>query len=187
MSDAMDDPMNDAREPLDARLRGPTHDRQAPMHEPPGDTELRAVFERLRVADAAQAPSVQTMLDGARTQASLGQVRGQVRGRVRPIQLRPREWRRIVRVAAPLAAAATLALLLFARSTPDARFRRTVMAYSSDPALGGWRSPTAFLLEVPGHDLLSALPRIGDAALSSPASPAATDRFVPRRDSTTGE
>jgi hypothetical protein len=90
--------------------------------------------------------------------------------------------------------------------TPEARFRRTVLAYASDPALGAWRSPTAFLLDVPGHNLLTDVPRIGepvatgtvpqfseDAGPSDPASPSGArspvpgPRFPARNADTTGD
>ena len=70
---------------------------------------------------------------------------------------------RRVLYAGGLAAAAMIAALLVvprARSNDD-DFERAVRAFQSDPALGAWQSPTDALLDVPGSQLISTVPRVG--------------------------
>ncbi len=126
-----------------ARARDPVRapGGQGPRHEHDGDDDLRAWFDALRAEDRARAPAFDALLQNARAAG-------------------PR--RRWLRLAVPLAAAAGLAALLIARTpdSADAVFREAVVAWSTDPALGAWRSPTDFLLDVPGSDLLRTTPRL---------------------------
>jgi len=125
---------------------------------------LRAAFAELCAQDGARAPDVEAMLRGAFTRRAV-------------------PWR-FRHVAIPLAAAAALAVLVLARApdATDTRFREAVIAWSSDPALGAWRSPTDFLLAVPGQELLRTTPRV-----SLMAMPAAADlRPGPDHDTTKG-
>ena len=164
-------------EPMDDRTHG-----RMPEDLQPSTAEavLQMHYTRLREADAHSLPSVDAMFAaaGAETVAPAP--------RHRALAAAAQRWRTAARITLPLAAAATIALLFLARATPEARFRRTVTAYARDPALGAWRSPTAFLLAFPGHDLLSGVPRIG-ASITPDTASGTVDRPVTRYDTTKGD
>jgi len=67
------------------------------------------------------------------------------------------------------AACATFALLIQVPDNPDAEFERVVQSFSSDPASGGWKSPTDALLDLPGAEILSTVPSIGSRHWTQPA------------------
>lgn len=110
------------------------------MKRDPDDGELRRLFAELRAADARGTPPFDAVWGTASTRA-----------------LRRRAPRRL----SQLAAAAVLlvaagALLFVARGRP-----------SSPPpvALSSWRSPTEFLLHVPGDHILRTVPTTAESVL----------------------
>jgi hypothetical protein len=103
------------------------------------DLELREEFARLRREELATLPPFARTIAAAR--AKVGD------------RARPRRW--AFAIAAPLAAAAALALWLVASpETPQT-------AGPTEVALGGtlesWDTPTDYLLDAPGTDLLDSL------------------------------
>jgi hypothetical protein len=115
------------------------------------DTDLRARFEAQRHADANETPSFADMMARARGEAD----------RVVPMASRTRKVR-LVYAGTLAAAAAIAALIVIPRMSPnDDAFERAVRAYRNDPALGAWQSPTDGLLDVPGSQLISTVPRMG--------------------------
>jgi hypothetical protein len=130
-----------------------------------GDEDMRARFEDLRAE--TRAPSFRAVLERAAIEArdrpALGLVRGDaVRSRRRVLEIGA--W-------ASAAIAATVAgLLLFdgdlvQSSSEDDRFAELVAAYSQDLSAGAWRSPTSSLLDVPGMELVRAVPSLGLPAI----------------------
>jgi hypothetical protein len=113
------------------------------------DTEIRAAFERLRAEEAVLAPDLAPMLSAAEGESG-------------PMRLRLRR-RRIVRWASGgvgLAAAAIGGLFLGGQRA-DARFEEAVALWRSPVE---WTSPTDFLLDTPGSELMRrpvlTLPRV---------------------------
>lgn len=107
------------------------------------DLDLRQEFVRLRREEAAMLSPFRSTLDAVRRRASA----------------RPRPIRWGFAVAAPLAATAALALWLLARQeTPQSTAAPTEVA----AALENWSTPTDYLLDSPGIDLLDSLPELGD-------------------------
>lgn len=110
------------------------------------DQKLRESFKALRREDAAQTPDFASLLRRKAT---------------------PRRPRLILRFATPIAfivvGIVAVALIRF---------------YSRPPAgnlsITQWRSPTDFLLQTPGHELLESVPRVGQwpdgLLLSRPAA-----------------
>ena len=123
------------------------------MTDRPQDAELRARFEAQRQAEKEQTPPFAEMMARARTA-----------GATDAPAPAPRMVRlRTVLYAGGLAAAAMIAALLViprAQSGED-DFERAVRAFQNDPALGAWQSPTDGLLDVPGSQLISTVPRVG--------------------------
>ncbi len=111
------------------------------MSEPWKDEELSGAFARLRERDAGRAPDLDAMLSR----------------RPRAVDSRAR---RSVWPVFPLAAAALLALLVV-RGGGDRRFQDAVTAWTESVAGGAWTSPTDFLLDVPGQEFMTTVPRIG--------------------------
>ncbi|HET9439042.1 MAG TPA: hypothetical protein VFO52_02680 [Longimicrobiales bacterium] len=122
------------------------------MNDRPQDTELRARFAAQRRADASDAPSFADALARARAQAvDAGP----------PHAARHLKLRRVLYVGGLAAAAAIGALLIVPRSSSEDAFEQAVRAYQSGPALGAWQSPTDGLLDVPGSQLISTVPKVG--------------------------
>lgn len=94
------------------------------------DNDLRERFASLRVGDAARAPAFDNILR-------------------RPTRPRRRAWLRYV------AAAALVIITAFALPKFESR-------KSSEPEtlITEWTSPTDFLLETPGHEVLEGVPEI---------------------------
>ena len=125
------------------------------MSDRPQDPELRARFEEQKRVDASQAPSFATVM--ARTQAELAQDAGSTAARDTRVR-----WRRYGLTGALAAAAAIAALIVIPRANSgDDAFEQAVRAFQNDPALGAWRSPTDGLLQLPGNQLMSTIPRVG--------------------------
>ena len=123
------------------------------MSDRPQDTELRARFAAQRRADASDAPSFADMR--ARAQAAAADAAPA--STVRRLKLR-----RFIYVSGLAAAAAIGALLIVPRSrTSEDAFEQAVRAYQRGPASGAWQSPTDGLLNVPGSQLISTVPKVG--------------------------
>jgi ferric-dicitrate binding protein FerR (iron transport regulator) len=123
----------------------------------PSDSDLRELFQELRARDERGAPAFLEMVAGARQEALQGRDSG---GLERYLSIRAR--RRVAWGGALLAAAAAAILLLLpSRGASDAEFERAVRTYSTSPAGGAWRSPTDVLLDLPGSEALTTLPRVG--------------------------
>ena len=131
------------------------------MNRPNEEAELGRAFERLRAEDASMAPDFARMLSAAEAESAASVITP------------PR--RRITRWAAGGAglAAAAIGGLFLAGLRADARFEAAVASLRVPDE---WSSPTDFLLEVPGWDLmrlpLLTLPKVWmgvtDAGLPSP-------------------
>ena len=117
------------------------------------DPELRSRFAELKRLQARRTPAFADVM--ARAQQQVGRASNE-----------PVFTRRSLSWAGGVAAAAVIAALLVApraRSGED-EFEKAVQAFSSNPALGSWRSPTDALLNVPGSQLMSTVPAIGTSA-----------------------
>ena len=116
------------------------------------DDALRTRFEGLRRADAREAPPFAEMVARARAAAMPPAAPA-------PVLRRRRSW---AFIAAPLAAAAGLALWLAPGRAADREFERAVSEWSrTERALA---SPTDGLLAVPGSEYLRRLPIVGSGA-----------------------
>lgn len=115
------------------------------MTHDPTDRDLKNLFQALREEDRRRTPEFDVVFGRAR----------RVRRVWRPASLL---WK------GGLLAAAAAAVLLLVRSpgTSDEEFERVVQAFTSDPASGAWRSPTDDLLKLPGLEILSSVPSLGD-------------------------
>ena len=131
------------------------------------DREFEALYEGLRAEEQKRAPDFARMMVKAHEQAS-GTVATKQTGRAVPsgrFSVRPRlAW-----ASGALAAAAAAVLMFVVPDRTDAHFEQVVRAFSTDPAAGQWTSPTDGLLQVPGLELLSSVPRIGGFSLPLPS------------------
>jgi hypothetical protein len=122
------------------------------------DGELRGLYGKLRRHDEQRAPDAGAMLFRAKRAAP-------------PRRFAP------IRLALPLAAVATLVLVIAnGRESAETEFRNAVEAWTEQQ--GTWRSPTDFLLDLPGRELLSTAPRIGHTSpwsLPTPVDSASGD------------
>jgi hypothetical protein len=113
------------------------------------DRDLRELFDELRTQDAHAAPHFPTLMARARAEGR----------RARP---GPKRW---LLTGGLLAAAAAAAVMLVGRAPiSDEGFEEVVTAYASDPVLGAFRSPTDALLAVPGGEIVTTIPRVGDVS-----------------------
>ncbi|MEN8374561.1 MAG: hypothetical protein ABFS34_03865 [Gemmatimonadota bacterium] len=114
------------------------------------DRDLRELFDELRTEDAQAAPDFPTLTARARAEGR----------RARPVRTK-----RLLLTGGLLAAAATAAVMLVGRAPiSDEGFEEVVTAYASDPLLGAFRSPTDALLAVPGGEIVTTIPRVGDVS-----------------------
>ncbi|MBK8250820.1 MAG: hypothetical protein IPK85_26005 [Gemmatimonadetes bacterium] len=117
------------------------------------EQQLRPAFDGLRRADAQATPSFEAMMARARVPAN-------AHGDVPVAGARRRVWRWAA-IAAPLAAAAGVALWLGPDRAGDREFERAVTEWSrTERAL-----PTDGLLSVPGSEYLRRLPALGTGAV----------------------
>ncbi len=127
------------------------------MTDQPSDPDLRELFRELRARDERTAPGFREMVAGARREALEGET-GEDMGWHRGRRIR----RRVAWGGSLLAAAAAaIVILLPGRGTSEAEFERAVRSYSASSAGGAWRSPTDALLDLPGSEALTTLPRVG--------------------------
>jgi anti-sigma factor RsiW len=114
------------------------------------DPELRARFAELKRVDASKAPAFADVMAGVQEEAAA------ISQKPKVLTIRRVRW------ASVLAAAAAIAALIVLPRTNsnEAAFEQAVQAFSSNPALGGWRSPTDGLLNVPGSQLISTIPTV---------------------------
>lgn len=118
-------------------------------HDDEREQQLRPVFDGLRRADAQATPSFEAMLARARALAVVPVDA--------PVPHAPRRLWRWAAYAAPLAAAAGLALWLVPDRAGDREFERAVTEWSrTEHSL-----PTDGLLAVPGSEYLRRLPALG--------------------------
>jgi hypothetical protein len=123
------------------------------MNDQHQDPELRARFAELKRLDASHAPSFVAVMARARAEAAGADPTPR---RESSVVLRRFGW------AGLAAAAAIAALLVIPRVGSDEKaFEEAVQSFQADPALGGWRSPTDGLLNLPGNQLMSTVPRVG--------------------------
>lgn len=151
-----------------------------------GEHDLRDLFQEMKARDRARTPEFRSMMEralgGSRRPAEEGGGTAASSGRPGPskgwkVASSPEgswRWRRGT-LAGGLLAAAAMAGLFLVRSpgVSEAEFERVVRSFATDPAGGGWRSPTDGLLELPGQSMLSIRPSIGTAGWPGglPASP----------------
>jgi len=111
--------------------------------------EVAGWFRQLRQADEQGAPSFEDVLNTARRRAAR-----------RPAQ----------RLYLQLAVVATLVLFL-ALPALWWQMRRQAARHSAIQAasISQWKSPTDFLIETPGRNLLKTVPRIGDGLIDMQA------------------
>lgn len=127
------------------------------MTKQPQDPDLRALFQALREEDERRAPSFHRLFSEAQDRAEEPEA-SQAHGKSRTVHLR----RRLAWGGSLLAAAAAAAIwILPGGGTSDAEFVMAVSTFSSNPAAGAWRSPTDALLDLPGSEVLSTLPKLG--------------------------
>jgi ferric-dicitrate binding protein FerR (iron transport regulator) len=132
-------------------------------HDDELDRQLRPAFDALRRADAQAAPSFDAMFAAARAQADVqAGVQAGVQAEAQP-RVSPRRYWKWAAFAAPLAAAAGLAIWLVPERAGDREFERAVAEWSrTDRSL-----PTDGLLAVPGSEYLRRLPSLGTGAAES--------------------
>ena len=119
------------------------------------DPELRTRFQEQKRDDASQAPSFATVM--ARVQEELAHDADSTTVRDQRVR-----WRRYGLTGALAAAAAIAALIVITRANGgDDAFEQAVRAFQTEPALGAWRSPTDGLLQLPGNQLMTSIPRVG--------------------------
>jgi hypothetical protein len=118
------------------------------------DPDLRERFEAMRRGDASRVPRFASVLASAKKEAAQEQSSEWSSVRV--------PWRRVGWVSGLAAAAVITALIVIPRGrSEEVAFEQAVQAFQTDPALGSWRSPTASLLDVPGSQLITTMPRLG--------------------------
>jgi len=128
------------------------------MRQRPPEAELEVLFRELREEDEKRAPTFQETMAAvregmAREVGPAWVARGQ----------RPWFGRRLYWAGGLLAAAAAAALLLLPlRWASDAEFVFAVRTYAASPAGGAWKSPTDAFLDLPGSEVLTTLPTIGE-------------------------
>jgi len=126
------------------------------------DRRLRARFQELRDSDLNRAPDFEQIMSGPKGTILLPEER-LAEG---PSAWARAPWKRVALTGGLLAAAAAAGLIFMELpNRSQARFEEVVKAFSSDPALGAWRSPTDGLLRMPGPELLSTRPTLGDPRL----------------------
>jgi hypothetical protein len=127
------------------------------MTSQPSDPDIRELFQELRALDERRAPGFREMVAVARQEALEGQADGDMEWH------RARRARRRVAWGGSLLVAAAAAIIFFlpGRGTSEAEFERAVRSYSASSAGGAWRSPTDALLDLPGSEVLTTLPRVG--------------------------
>jgi hypothetical protein len=126
------------------------------MNDRPQDPELRERFAELKRVEARSAPPFAGVLARAHAEAAHGGDALQWRASVRAI-------RRVGWFTGLAAAAAIAALIAIPRAhSGQDEFEQAVRAFQANPALGAWRSPTDGLLNLPGSQLISTIPRVGN-------------------------
>jgi hypothetical protein len=129
------------------------------MSEMQPDHELRARFDALKRVDASRAPAFAEVMARAQAQLEDDTQRADSWWWQRASRV---TLRRLTYASTLAAAAAIAALILIPRvqSNEDA-FVQAVQSFQNNPALGGWRSPTDGLLNLPCGRLMSTLPSVG--------------------------
>ena len=132
-----------------------------------GDGDLRARFGELRADAERRTPSFRAVMeraaDQARAQPTLAVISGGSTSRRRALKVGA--W-----ASAAVAAALAGVLLVERGPSEDEQFVELVAAYTADVSGGAWRSPTSGLLQVPGIDLVRALPSIGLPVSEAPGT-----------------
>jgi hypothetical protein len=142
----------------------PTRDDGSPDAERRFDTELARCFAALRDADVRDRPDGIAMLSVARAAAAsaLPAPRSTLDAAT-PASRRSRRLR--LAFAAPLLAAAALALILLQRErVAEREFDALVTAWSESSA-AGFRAPTDALLQPPGSEFLTGTPSVDAGAV----------------------
>lgn len=140
------------------------------VNDPRNDRDLSELFTELRNEEQGLAPDFQSMM--ARVKADIEEGTEADASEVVSIQskmsARSRAGARGVRtlrwawMGGALAAAAIAAVIVMGGdSISDDGFEDLVNAYANDPALGAWQSPTDALLELPGREIVTTIPRVG--------------------------
>lgn len=142
------------------------------MNDPRLDRDLQELFGELRTEDTAKTPDFAEMMTRVRAQLGEGEGAGapevvsihskrvgRSRAGARGVPRARWGW-----LGGVLAAAVVAGVMLVDRGPiSDEAFEELVGAYASDPALGGWRSQTDALLELPGREIVTTVPRVGGA------------------------
>lgn len=139
------------------------------MNDQRPDRDLRELFGELRADDATKTPDFHEMMARVRadidgtTESGADVVSIQEKREERRRAGARGGWKpRLAWMGGVLAAAAIASVMLVGRGPiSDEGFEELVNAYASDPALGAWRSPTDALLELPGREIVTTIPRVG--------------------------
>lgn len=113
------------------------------MSRPDGDPELAKVFSALRREEEDLCPSFTTVLRQARTRSREGVIR-----------------RRLPAGSAAAGAAIAVLALWSGLWTGEPRIKKEPV-----PTIAAWRSPTGFLLQTPGREVLTAPAGLGRSVL----------------------
>ncbi len=144
------------------------------MNDPRKDRVLQELFGELRAEDSTKTPDFHAMM--AQVRADIGGTeeaeasgvvnihsRQSERSRAGARGIRTLRWTWLGGV---LAAAVIATVMLVGRDEiSDQGFEDLVNSFTSDPALGAWKSPTDALLELPGREIVTTVPRIGKPTL----------------------
>ncbi len=123
------------------------------------DQDLKGRFQALRDEDQQQVPDFEKVM--ARVRAEAATAGEEIHPLVLPHRSVPRK---LAWGGSLLAAAATATLLLIQLAgTSDSEFVQVVQGFSNNPAAGAWRSPTDGLLKLPGSEILSTFPSVGES------------------------
>ena len=127
------------------------------------DRDLKELFAELRSEEARRTPDFDGLMERvwAESETDLRasddlagkQSGGDVRGR--------RRWRPWAGLGVLAAAAIASIILVQNQPTSESEFEELVRAFSSDPALGAWKSPTDGLLNLPGQEIVTTIPAVG--------------------------
>lgn len=120
------------------------------------DRDLKELFAELQREDARQTSDFRTLMDGVWAEAEVD-----LRADEEDGGRRRRGWRPLAGLGVLAAAAIAALIVVQPQPTSETEFEELVRAFSSDPALGAWTSPTDRLLDLPGREIVTTIPAVG--------------------------